>query len=172
MKVDLIDWDNALFQEIQRLLKCAEDKEAARPTTGNIDFMSAKKACKRVQRHVVVTRVDKAANYLCVMCKACCKREAMAEFNGPAYERVDGESLEVIVEDITEHQLAYLRLEYLPIPKVNVNFPNSKEYSLEPTKKQPARYLKPQQEDGTRRPTTRTHTIITRAAIVRFLRAF
>ena len=69
-------------------------------TTGNIDFMAARKAFKRAQRHVVTTRLDKAANCLCVMCKACYKRVAMAELNGPAYERVEGESLEVIMEGI------------------------------------------------------------------------
>ena len=47
------------------------------------------------------------------------------------------------MEDITERQLKYLKLEYLPIPRVNVKIPNSDEYSLEPTKKQPARYLMP-----------------------------
>ena len=71
MRIDLKDWENALFQEIQRLLEHAEDKETARPTTGNIDLMAARKACKRTQRHAVVTRVDKAANCLCVMCNAC-----------------------------------------------------------------------------------------------------
>ena len=113
-----------------------------RPTTGNIDFMAARKAFKRAQRHVVKTSVDKAANCLCVMCIACYKRAAMAELNGPAYERV-GESLETIMEDITERQLKYLNLEYLPIPRVNAKIPNSHEYSLEPTEKQPVRYLMP-----------------------------
>ena len=94
MRVDLKDWENALFQEIRHLLEHAEDKEPARPTTGNIDFVAAREAFKRVQRHVVITRVDKAANCLCVMCKACYKRVAMAELNGPAYERVEGESSE------------------------------------------------------------------------------
>ena len=46
----------------------------------------------------------------------------MAELNGPAYERVEGASLEVIVEAITERQLKYLKLEHLPIPRVNVKF--------------------------------------------------
>ena len=80
--------------------RAAEDNKTARPTTGNIDFMAARKAFKRAQRHVVITRVDKAANCLCLMCKACYKRVAMAELNGPAYERVEGESLEVIMEGI------------------------------------------------------------------------
>ena len=71
MRVDLKDWENAVFQEIQRLLEHAEDEETARPTTGNIDLMAARKACKRTQRDAVVTRVDKAANCLCVMCNAC-----------------------------------------------------------------------------------------------------
>ena len=79
------DWENALFQEIKRLLEHAEDKESARSTTGNIDFVAARKAPKRVQRHVVMTRVDKAGNCLCVMCKACYRRVAVAELNGPAY---------------------------------------------------------------------------------------
>ena len=73
MRVDLKDWENVLFQEIRHLLKHAEDKESARLTTGNIDFVAARKAFKRVQRHVVITRVDKAANCLCVMGKACYK---------------------------------------------------------------------------------------------------
>ena len=94
MKVKLNDWDNALFQEVKRLSEHVEHKESARPTTGNIDFTAARKTFKRAQRHVVITRVDKAADCLCVMCKACYKRVAMAELNGPAYERVEGESLE------------------------------------------------------------------------------
>ena len=92
------DWENALFHEIQRLIEHAEDRETTRPTTGNIDFMAARKTFKRAQRHVVITRVDKAADCLCVMCKACYKRVAMAELNGPAYERVEGESLEIILK--------------------------------------------------------------------------
>ena len=63
-----------------------------------------------MQRHVL-TKVDKAANSLCVMCKACYKRVAMGELNGPAYERVEGKSLEIIIEDITERKLKYLKLE-------------------------------------------------------------
>ena len=31
MRVDLKDWENALFQEIKRLLEHAEDKESTRP---------------------------------------------------------------------------------------------------------------------------------------------
>ena len=68
------------------------------------------------------------------MRKACYKRIAMAELNGSAYERVEGQSL-IIIEDITERQLKYLKLEYLPIPRVNAKIPNSDEYSLELTKK-------------------------------------
>ena len=135
MRVDVKDWGNALFQEIKLLLEHAEDKESARPTTGNIDFMAARNAFKHAQRYVGITRVDKAANFLCVMSKACSKNVAMAELNGPAYERVEGESLEILMEDITERQLKYLKLEYLPIPRVNVKIPNSDEHSLEPTKK-------------------------------------
>ena len=82
MRVDLKDWENAVFQEIQRLLEHAEDEETARPTTGNIDFMAARTAFKRAQRHVVRTRVNNAANCLSVMCKACCQRVALAELNG------------------------------------------------------------------------------------------
>ena len=102
-------------KEIKRLLEHAEDKESARPTTGNIDFMTARNAFKHA-------RVDKAENCLCVMCKACYKRVAMAELNGPANERVEGESLEILMEAITERQLKYLKLEHLPIPRVNVKF--------------------------------------------------
>ena len=36
IRVDLKDWENALFQEIKSLLEHVEDKESARPTTGNI----------------------------------------------------------------------------------------------------------------------------------------
>ena len=139
MRVDLKDWENALFQEIKRLLEHAGDKESARPTKGNVDFVAVRKAFRRVQRYVVITRV-----FSCVMWKACYKRVAMAELNGPAYERVEGESLEVIMKDITERQQKkYLKLEYLPIPRVNVKIPNSNELSLESTKKQPVRYLMP-----------------------------
>ena len=67
----------------------------------------------------------------------------MAELNGPAYERVEGESLEIIMEDINERHLKYLKLEYLPIQRVNVKIPNSDNHSLEKTKKQPVRYLMP-----------------------------
>ena len=43
MRVDFKDWENALFHEIQRLIAHAEDRKTARPTTGNIDFMAARK---------------------------------------------------------------------------------------------------------------------------------
>ena len=80
---------------------------------------------------------------------------AMAELNGPAYQRV-GESLELIMEDIiTERQLKYLKLEYLPIPRVNVKNANSNEYSLEPTKKQPVRYLMPKLHNNKQLPAFR-----------------
>ena len=46
----------------------------------------------------------------------------MAELNGPANERVEGEPLEILMEAITERQLKYLKLERLPIPRVNVKF--------------------------------------------------
>ena len=98
---------------------CIRDsKESARPTTGNIDFMTARNAFKHA-------RVDKAENCLCVMCKACYKRVAMAELNGPVCERVEGESLEILMDDIAERQLKYLKLEYLPIPRVEAKIPNS-----------------------------------------------
>ena len=125
IRVDLSNWENALFQEIKRLLEHAEDKESARPTTGNLVFMVARNAFRRAQRHVLIPRVDKAANCLCVMSKACYKRVAMAELNGPVCERVEGESLEILMDDIAERQLKYLKLEYLPIPRVEAKIPNS-----------------------------------------------
>ena len=49
----------------------------------------------------------------------------MAELNGPVCERVEGESLEILMDDIAERQLKYLKLEYLPIPRVEAKIPNS-----------------------------------------------
>ena len=86
--VDLIDWKNALFDEIKRLLliESAQDKGEARPITGNINFDAAGKAFKRAHRDVVIRKIDKAANcLLCVMCKACYTRVATAELNGSGY---------------------------------------------------------------------------------------
>ena len=103
--VDLAVWTNALYNEIKRCLESVEEKKGqARPTTGNIDFCAAKKAFKKAKNEMVITKVDKAANCVCIMCKACYKRVVMQKLDSPAYKRVERDTLETVMDNIIERQ--------------------------------------------------------------------
>ena len=63
-----------------------EDAAAeTRPVTGNIDISAARHAFKQAHKSVVVTKVNKAAHCLSVMCKDCYARVTTAELSGPGY---------------------------------------------------------------------------------------
>ena len=143
--VDLLDWKDALFAEIHGCLEYAVDVEDARPLTGNINFTAAKQAFKYAHEDVVITKVDKAANCLSVMSKACYAGVTVAELSGPAYKRIDGESLTEILQQITTRQLDYLRSAYLPIPLISVKDPDPdpRKYTLEQLTNIPVIYIMP-----------------------------
>ena len=125
-------------------LESVEEKGQARPTTGNIDFCVAKKAFKRAKNKIVITKVDKAANCLCIMCKSCYKRVVMQELDSPGYTRVEGDNLETIMDNIIERQQEYLNKECLPIPNVCVALLiDGLEKILEKSSKVLVRYLMP-----------------------------
>ena len=63
------------------------------PLTGWINFDSAINAFRNRRKSLVISRVDKAANYLCIICKACYVQLATAEMEGLGYSRVKGEDL-------------------------------------------------------------------------------
>ena len=80
----------------------------SKPLTGWIDFASATNAVSRWKKSLVFTRVDKAANCLCIMCKACCVRLATDEMEGPGYSRIEGVDLASIKSTIIKHQADFL----------------------------------------------------------------
>ena len=91
-------------------------------TTGWIDFDSAISAFRNWRKSLVITRVDKAAKCLCIICKACYVQLAKAEMEGPGYSRVEGEDFVSIKSVIVKRQWDFLRQEFLPIPQIrNVN---------------------------------------------------
>ena len=107
--VELTDWTNVLYNEIKRCLESVEEKGQAHPTPGNIDFSEAKKGFKKQKiGKKVITKVDKAANCLCIMCKACYKRVVMQELDDPGYKRVERDSLETTMDNVIERQQEYL----------------------------------------------------------------
>ena len=69
----------------------------------------------------MITRVDKAANCLRIICKACYVQLAKAEMEGPGYSRVGGEDLVVSIKSvILKRQWDFLRQEfYLSLKYVN-----------------------------------------------------
>ena len=76
-----------------------------KPLTGWTDFASATNPFSIWKESLVITRVDKAANCLCIMCKACYVRLATEEMEGPGYSRVEGvalASIKSIIENASE----------------------------------------------------------------------
>ena len=100
--VDTLDWRNTLLEEIRRCLEYAEDAAETRPVTGNIDISAAIHAFKQAHISVVITKVDKAANCLSVLCKACYARVSTAELSGPGYKRVESELFPDLRENYDE----------------------------------------------------------------------
>ena len=88
----------------------------SKPLTGWIDFASATNAFSRWKKSLVFTRVDKAANCLCIMCKACYVRLVTDEMEGPGYSRIEGADFASIKSTIIKRQADFLRQEHLPIP--------------------------------------------------------
>ena len=76
-----------------------------------MDFASATNAFRRWKKPLVITRVDKAANCLCIMYKACYARLATEEMAGPGYSIVEGVDLASIKSTIiiAKRQLDFLR---------------------------------------------------------------
>ena len=121
--VDIMEWKDVLIENIMTSLCDIEERPDIQPLTGAIDFAAAKQAFRRIHKQVVITRVDKAANCLSIMCKACYVRVAEAELNGPEYTKVNGESLEAIMDTIVLRQKQFLKEEHLPIPRKYTKIP-------------------------------------------------
>lgn len=64
----------------------------------------------------MISRVDKAANCLSVMCKACYIRIAEDEVNGDGYEKVVDGNFKEIMDTIIKRQLDFFKKEHLPAP--------------------------------------------------------
>ena len=146
--MDTLDWRNTLFEKIRRCLEYAEDAAETRPVTGNIDISAARHTFKQAHKSVVITKVDKAANCLSVMCKACYARVTTGELSGPGYTRVESELFPDLIEKITTRQITYLLKEHLPIPMVMVKIqhpqnPHKHKYVKIYSTQIPVRYLMP-----------------------------
>ena len=91
----------------------------------------------------MISRVDKAANCLCIICKACYIQLATTEeMEGPGYSRVEGEYTVSIKSVIVKRQLDFLRQEFLPIPHVRQRSDkNPSQTVLTPTERLPVRYI-------------------------------
>ena len=96
----------------------------------------------RWKKSLVFTRVDKAANCLCIMCKACYVRLTTDEMEGPGYSRIEGVDLASIKSTITKRQADFLRQEHLPIPLARKQSDEDPPKSiLVPTDRLPVRYI-------------------------------
>ena len=114
----------------------------SKPLTGWIDFASATNAFSRWNKSLVFTRVNKAANCLCIMCKACYVQLATDEMEGPGYSRIEGVDLASIKSTITKRQADFLPQEHLPIPLVRKQSDEDPPATiLVPTDRLPVRYL-------------------------------
>ena len=82
---DVQDWFVHVMAEVDRSLARASSGPDYLPLTGHIDFADARRAFRKLHDQVVISRVDKAANCLCIMCRACYIRIATAEVRGPGY---------------------------------------------------------------------------------------
>ena len=92
-------------------------------------------------KSLVFTRVDKAANCLCVMCKSCYIQLATDEMEGPGYSR-KGVDLASIKSTIIKRQADFLRQEHLPIPLVRKQSDEDPPATiLVPTDRLPVRYI-------------------------------
>ena len=90
----------------------------------------------------MITLVDKAANRLCIICKACYVQLTKAEMEGPEYSRVEGEDLVSIKSVIVKRQWDFLRQEFSPIPQIRKRSEkNPLQIVLAPTDRLPVRYV-------------------------------
>ena len=90
---------------------------------------------------MVFSRVDKAANCICIICKACYVRLATDELKGPGYQRLEGELI-AVQRDIVDRQWEFLETEKLPITPVKYR-DEEDEIQYKDTEKLPTRYLTP-----------------------------
>ena len=89
-----------------------------------------------------MARVDKAANCIYIMCKACYVLLATEEMEGPEYSRVEGVDLASIKSTIVKRQRDFLGHEFLPILHVRKQSEEDPLATiLVPTAKLPVRYI-------------------------------
>ena len=94
------------------------------------------------KKPLVFTRVDKAANCLCIMCKACYVQLATDKMEGPGYSRIEGVDLASIKSTIIKRQADFLRQEHLPIPLLRKQSDEDLPATiLVPTDRLPVRYI-------------------------------
>ena len=139
-EADIQPWRRELIREIKARLNEKEVDLKHKPLTGWIDFDSAISTFNNWRKPFVITRVDKAANCLCIICKACYIQLATEEMEDPGYSR--GEDLVSIKSVIVKRQLDFLRQEFLPIPHVRKRSnKNPLQIVLTPTERLPVRYI-------------------------------
>ena len=91
---------------------------------------------------MITRRVDKAANCLCIVCKACYVQFPTEEMEGPGYSRVEGENIASIKSAIVKRQLDFLQQEFLPIPQMRKGSEgNPLQIVLTPTDRLSVRYI-------------------------------
>ena len=111
-------WRKEPILEIRTRLNEHEWGLESKLLTGWIDFASATNAFSRWKKSRVFTRVDKAANCLCILCKSCYVQLPTDEMEGSGYSRIEGVDLASIKSAIIKRQADFLRQEHLPIPLV------------------------------------------------------
>ena len=142
-EADILPWRRDLIREIKHRINEQEVGLRHKPLTGWIDFDSSISAFRNWRKYLVITRVDKAANCLCIICKACYVQLSKAEMESPGYSRVEGEDLVSIKSVIVKRQWNFLRQEFLPIPQIRSKRSdgNPLQIVLAPTDRLPVRYI-------------------------------
>ncbi len=141
--VHLSEWFEQVLSEISKSLDAAGDVSEYLPLTGHIDFEDAREAFSHLRKSLVFSRVDKAANCISIMCKACYIRIGKAEVEGDGHERIGepGEHYDAVSKKIMVNQARFLKEEHLPRPRVSARV--GKQVLKFPTIKLPTRYLMP-----------------------------
>ena len=70
-EADILPWRRCLIRDIKLRINEQEVGLKHKPFTGWIDFDSAISAFRNWRKSLVITRVDKTAYCLCIICKAC-----------------------------------------------------------------------------------------------------
>ena len=109
-----------MIREIKLRINELEVGVRHKPLTGWIDFDSAISAFRNWRKSLVITRVDKAANCLCIICKACYVQLAKAEMEGPGYSRVEGDLVSIKSVIVKRQWNFYDRNFYPSLKYVNV----------------------------------------------------